>query len=352
MFCVCEERGGVSSLFIFTIAMNYDIILPSLPRIIEENETKGVYEIDGLYPGYGYTVGAVLRRVLLSSLPGAAVTTLKIEGVSHEFSTIEGVKEDVLTILLNLKQIRFRMHSDDPQHITLQVKGPKKVTAADFALPTQVEIVNPDAHIASLTTKQAVLSLEATVEKGLGYIPREMISKEKVDVGVMTLDAIMTPIRRVNYEVENMRVGDRTDYNRLRIIIETNGTITPNDALRRSVEILIRQLQAMIGFLPTVNIVQEAPSAIPADVETTELAEEQTRTEKEPGSGEDPLKIRVEDLNLSSRTLNVLSEAGIRTVGGLVKKREEDLMELGGFGKKSVQEIKRALGYFGLTLKN
>lgn len=332
--------------------MNYDVNLPSLPRIVEENETKGVYEIDGLHPGYGHTVGAILRRVFLSSLPGAAITTFKIEGVHHEFSTIEGIKEDVLTILLNLKQVRFRMHSDEPQQIILHVKGPRKVTAADFTLPTQVEIVNPDAYIASLTTKQAALSLEATVEKGLGYIPREMISKEKVDVGVMTLDAIMTPVRRVNYEVENMRVGDRTDYNRLRIIIETDGTITPNDALRRSIEILIRQLQAMIGFLPIPETAENATAPISTDDKIAEQAEEQTETEKEPESGENPLKIRVEDLNLSSRTLNVLSQAGIRTVGGLVKKREEDLMELEGFGKKSVREIKRALGYFGLTLRS
>ena len=329
--------------------MQYDIILPSPVQVIEENETRGVYEINGLHPGYGYTLGPSLRRVLLSSLPGASITSAKIAGANHEFMTLPGIKEDVLTVLLNLKQVRIKMHTDEPQQMTLSVKGQKTVTAGDFRAPTQVEIANKNTPIATLTTKDAALNIEVTVEKGLGYIPREMHSKEKVGVGVMPLDATMTPIKRVNYEVENMRVGDRTDYNKLRFHIETDGTMAPNEALRRAIEILLEQLGAVIGK-PASAAALVAPELVTEEYgATTAAPEPETALDQE---SEDPLKIRVEDLKLSSRTLNVLSSAGIRTVGGLVKKREEDLFQIEGFGKKSVEEIKRALGYFGLTLKN
>jgi len=185
---------------------DYHIALPSKPRVVSETERGGTYEIDGLYPGYGYTLGNSLRRIILSSLPGAAVTHVKLPGVAHEFSTIEGVKEDVVTLLLNIRKIRLKLLTDEPQTITLSVKGPKGVTAADLKLPGQVEILNPEQHIADVSGK-VNLEVELRAERGLGYIAKEMHQKERVEIGTIALDAIFSPIRRVNYEVENMRVG-------------------------------------------------------------------------------------------------------------------------------------------------
>jgi len=228
--------------------MEYHITLPSKPRVVSEEGLQGIYEIDSLYPGYGHTLGNSLRRIILSSLPGAAVTRVKIEGVPHEFATIDGARETVMEILLNLKRVHFVLHGDEPQVISLTAKGAGEITAKNFKCPSQVEIQNLDQHIADLSGSKASLELEATIERGLGYVPREILTNEKVDIGTIALDATFTPIRRVNYEVENMRVGDRTDFNRLRILIETNGTVAPREALERSIEIMIHQLRAIIGF--------------------------------------------------------------------------------------------------------
>lgn len=326
--------------------MQYDIILPSKPRVVSEEGNKGIYEIDGLYAGYGYTIGNALRRVLLSSLPGVAATSVKIEGISHEFSAAPGIKEDVILILLNLKQLRFKMHGDEPQIITLSVKGPKKVIAKDFNTPTQVEILNKDLVIATLTNKDAKLNLEVTVEKGLGYVPREVLKKEKIEIGTLILDALFTPIRRVNYEVENMRVGERTDYNRLRFVIETDGSISPAEALEKAIRVVTKQLEAIVGK-------EEAPfrevGKKPVVSSEEEIIEE---TEKEESKTEiEVLKTRVEDLNLPSRILNALNTAGIRTIGGLIRKKETDLLEVEGIGEKAVEQIKEALNRFGFALK-
>lgn len=322
--------------------MDYKIALPSKPRIVSEEGNKGVYEIDNLYAGYGYTLGNSLRRIILSSIPGAAITAVKIEGVPHEFSKITGIKEDVITILLNLKKIRFKLHSDEPQKAVISVRGVKNITAKDITAPSQAEILNKDEHIATLTAKDAKFNVELTIEKGLGYVPRENLHKEKVEIGTIVLDAIFTPIRRVNYEVENMRVGERTDYNRLRFFIETDGSISPSEALEKSIEIMVNHLRAITGF-KEVFIEEE----VPIEGGASETAE------KERGKIEEAevLKIRIEDLQLSSRTLNALSSAGIRTVGGLSRKKEADLLEMEGVGKKAVQEIRRALGNYGLILK-
>jgi len=227
--------------------IDYHIALPSKPRVLTETERSGTYEIDGLYPGYGYTLGNSLRRIILSSLPGAAITHVKIPGIPHEFTTLEGVKEDIVTILLNIRKIRLKLLSDEPQTITLSVKGPKAVTAADLKVPGQVEVLNPENHIVDVTSKVS-LEIEMRAERGLGYIPKEAHQKERVDIGTIALDAIFSPIRRVNYEVENMRVGDRTDFNRLRIFVETDGTIAPREALEHSIETMIHQLKAIVGF--------------------------------------------------------------------------------------------------------
>jgi DNA-directed RNA polymerase subunit alpha len=217
------------------------IPLPKAPKIIKKEKNKTTFEIEALYPGYGVTIGNALRRVLLSSLEGAAVTQMKIKGVSHEFTTIPGVLEDVVTIMLNLKQLRFKMIGEEPQRATLKIKGEKEVKGADFELPAQLELVNPDCHIATLTSKNAKLEMEILVEKGVGYLPRERKRKEKLEIGVIPVDAIFTPVKRVAMRTENMRVGERTDFDRLFLEIETDGTITPEEAFSKACEILINQ---------------------------------------------------------------------------------------------------------------
>ncbi len=320
-----------------------NIILPSKLSIISEADTKGVYEIDGLYPGYGHTLGNSLRRIILSSLSGAAITSLKIDGVDHEFATIDGVKEDVITILLRLKQVRFRLLTDEPQTVKLSVKGPKTVTAGDIEVSGQVEILNKDLYIAEVTTKSS-LSIEMTVEKGLGFVPKDVHQKEKNEVGTISVDAIFTPIRRVAYEVENMRVGDKTNHNRLRMTIETDGTITPKEALEKAIVIMVEQLQAIIGF--TV-----ANKSLPKVEEEGEVKEEEKEEKPEASEFTDILKTRIDTLNLSTRTLNALTEANIRTIGGIARKKKEDLLEIDGIGDKGIQEIKKVLGEYGITLK-
>jgi DNA-directed RNA polymerase subunit alpha len=319
--------------------LDYNITLPSKPKVLSEDGFKGSYEIESLYPGYGHTLGNSLRRIILSSLLGAAITTVKIEGVSHEFSTIEGVKEDVITILLNLKKARFKLSTMESQVVTLSVKGAKDVTAGDIKVSGQVEVLNPEQHIATLTDKNATLNIEIVVAKGFGYVSKEVHQKEKVEIGTIAVDAIFTPIRRVNYEVDNMRVGDRTDYNRLRISIETDGTISPRRALEASIEIMVNQLKSVIGFVEK------------AEVEAKEAPETKEISPKKDLADNDFLKTRVENLDLSTRTNNALSNANIRTIGGLARKTEEDLLEIDGLGDKGIQEIKRALGSHNITLK-
>ena len=317
-----------------------NVALPSKPRIVSEEEFRGIYEVDGLYPGYGHTLGNSLRRIILSSLPGAAITQVKIEGVSHEFSAIENIREDVITILLNLKRIRLSMHSDEPLTMTLKADGAGIITAGQIKTPSQIEILNPEQPIAEITTKNGSLEIEMTVEHGLGYVPREVHQKEKVDIGTIALDAVFTPIRRVNYEVENMRVGDRTDYNRLRIILETDGTISPREALEKSIEIMIHQLKSVIGFKE--DVAKETPAA------EAPVAEASTDADVDP----DVLKTRIETLDLGARTQNALEEASIRTVGGLVRKKKDDILALDGIGDKGLTEIEDVLKTLGVNLKD
>lgn len=318
---------------------DYHIALPSKPRVVSESERSGIYEIDGLYPGYGNTLGNSLRRIILSSLPGAAVTHVKIPGVAHEFSTIEGVKEDVVTILLNIRKIRFKLSTDEPQTITLSVKGPKEVTAGDLKLPGQVEVLNPEQHLAEVSGK-INFEMELRTERGLGYIPKEEHQKERVDIGTIAIDAIFSPIRRANYEVENMRVGDRTNFNRLRIVIETDGTLTPREALENSIETMIHQLKAVVGF---------------REDEARETAVETSRPVKEDKTSpvdSEMLKTRITELSLPQRVEQALDNASIRTVGGLVRKREDDLLAIEGLGQKGLQDIKRSLSNMGMTLRS
>jgi DNA-directed RNA polymerase subunit alpha len=325
--------------------MTYDVVLPSKPKIIREDKTSGVYEIDGLYPGYGHTLGNSLRRIILSSLPGTAITKVKIQGVEHEFSTIDGVKEDVITILLNLKKVRIRLDTDEPQVMNLSISGVKEVTAKSIEVPGQAEILNPELHIASLTSKDAKLSMEITVEKGLGYVSKEVLQKDRVDIGAITLDAAFTPIRKANYEVENMRVGDRTDFNRLRLSIETDGTITPREALEKSISLMIHQLKSVIGFK------EEEVVTKGAEVENTNSVSATKDSSKKVEFDNELSKTRVDTLDLSPRTIKALSNANIRTLGGLFRKKESDIMDVDGLGSKGMQEIKKLLAEYGVTLR-
>jgi len=215
------------------------IPLPNLPKIIKKENNRAIFEIEGLYPGYGITISNTFRRVLLSSLEGAAITQIKIKGVSHEFSTIPGVLEDVITIILNLKKIRFKSFAKEPQRIILKAKGEKKVKAGDFDVSSELEVKNPDAHIATITTKSTQLQIEAIVEKGTGYQSVEQRElKKQESIGMMPIDSIFTPVKRVSFNVENMRVGKRTDFDKLKIDIETDGTISPKEAFLNASEIL------------------------------------------------------------------------------------------------------------------
>ncbi len=224
------------------------IPLPLLPKVIQKTKNQAIFEIDGLYPGYGVTIGNALRRVLLSSLEGVAVTEVKIKGVAHEFSTMPGVLEDVIIILLNLKNLRFKIHDGQMQKVELKVKGEKKVMGGDFNIFPQIELANPELHIATITDKKTELDIEITIEKGIGYEPKDQRKNKKIasslparaDIKTIMLDAIFTPIKNVNFQVENMRVGERTDFDKLNLQIETDGTITPEEAFYSACEILIK----------------------------------------------------------------------------------------------------------------
>ena len=324
--------------------MDYSILLPSKPRVVLEEENKGVFEIDNLYPGYGHTLGNSLRRIILSSMLGAAITSLKIDGVSHEFTAIDGIKEDVLTIILNLKKVRFKMTSDEPQKAILKINGKNEITAGKIEHPAQLEVLNKDLYIAKLTDSKASLNVEMTVERGLGFVPKEALQKEKVEAGNIAVDAVFTPVQRVSYEVENMRYGEKTNYNRLRINIETDGTISPREALQKSIEIMIRQLQAIVEFKP-----------LPEEEEEEEVKEkkktEEKKEKKETAEYKDLMKTRIDSLDFSSRVVNALNEVSIRTLGGLSRKSEEDLVTMKGLGKKGIEEIRKVLKEYDFELK-
>lgn len=247
------------------------VSLPSQPKIIEKKDNSAIIEIESLWPGYGVTVGNALRRVLLSSLPGAAITQVKIKGVQHEFSTMPGVLEDVITVILNLKQLRFKIYSDEPQKATLTIKGEKTVKGGDFELPTQVELSNPGAHIATITDKKAEIEMEILIEKGMGYEPVEARKEKKLEIGAIALDAIFTPVKKVSYRVENMRVGERTDYDRLIMELETDGTITPEEAVSAASDILVKHF----------SLIEESfKSALSVKKEEKEMVEKKTKKAK------------------------------------------------------------------------
>lgn len=318
------------------------IPLPQRPKIILEEGHRTVFEIEALWPGYGQTIGNAIRRVLLSSLEGAAITSVKIEGAPHEFSTLPGVLEDMVELTLNLKRVRFCIHGPGPYTASLTAKGERRVTAGDIKTPSELEVVNPEQLIATLTDKKSALTMDIVVERGVGYQPVETRQKEKVEIGTIALDASFSPLRVVNYEVENMRVGERTDFNLIRFHIETDGSISPREAFTQTAKILAEQFSSLAGVFVSPAVPAAAKPA--AEPETREEVKTETFEEL-------VLKKKVEDLELSTRTMNALIAAGLRNVGALAKKTEKKLRAVEGLGDKGIIEIKKALGNLGLTLK-
>jgi len=256
------------------------IPLPSQPKIVEKKDNSAIFEIAGLYPGYGITIGNSLRRVLLSSLPGAAVTQVKIKGAQHEFSTIPGVMEDVITILLNIKQLRFKLHTDEPQKATLSIKGIKTVKASAFTMPSQLELANKDAHLATLTAKSSSLEIEILVEKGLGYEPVEARKIGKLEIGTIAVDAIFTPVRKVSYRVENMRVGEKTDFDKLILELETDGTMTPEDVFSQAADILVKHFVLLQESFKEVEKPAKEPAAVNKKVKKNPVKKHEKKTKR------------------------------------------------------------------------
>ncbi|MFH0739751.1 MAG: DNA-directed RNA polymerase subunit alpha [bacterium] len=310
------------------------IPLPSKPKISKQEGNTAFFEIEGLSPGYGVTIGNAMRRVLLSSLEGAAITQVKIKGAPHEFSALSGVLEDVIMIILNLKKINFKNYSDEAQAIFLKVKGEKEVKAKDFKLTAQLKLANPEAHIASLTKASSELEIDAVVEKGIGFVPLEKREGGKSEVGVFPMDAIFTPVRKVNSTVENMRVGKRTDFDKVILEVETNGVITPEEAFKKSSDILVSHFSLLADAFSNQDVPVTAEKA-----------------EKEEDAGDEIKKLKISDLNLADRIKNALAENNVKTVAGLIKKTEEDLKGFSGLGDKAIVDIKKALKKKGVSLK-
>jgi DNA-directed RNA polymerase subunit alpha len=324
-----------------------------VPRITTENveENRGSFVIEPLDRGFGYTFGNSLRRVLLSSLAGAAVTSVRIEGVAHEFSTIKGVKEDVTDIVLNLKGVVCRMHSDATEiEAPLVVTGPGQVTAKDIDLPSGVEVLNPDAHIATLE-KKTKLELYLTIGRGRGYRPAEENKSPDQPIGVIPIDSIFSPVRRVAYAVEQARVGQRTDFDKLTLDIETDGSIDPQAALREAAEILISHLSIFTDADRIEELRQ--PLGVTAGLDVGGPGAATAPGAGQPGRATSAMDdILIEELELGVRSYNCLKRAGIQTVGDLISKSEGELNAIPNFGKKSIDEVVETLAARGLNLRD
>jgi DNA-directed RNA polymerase subunit alpha len=321
------------------------------PQISAENvqDNRGTFTIEPLDRGFGYTFGNSLRRVLLSSLAGAAVTSVRIEGVAHEFSTIDGVKEDVTDIVLNLKEIVCRMHSEAAEiEAPLVVTGPGEVTAGDIDLPSGVEILNPETHIATLE-KKTKLEIYLTIGHGRGYTPAEDNKTPDQPIGVIPIDSIFSPVKRVAYSVEDARVGQRTDYDKLTLDIETDGSVDPQAALREAAEILIKYL-AIFSEPERVESLREASG--PVGIVGAGVGGDLGSVGGSGISGADGMDdILIEELELGVRSYNCLKRAGVQTVGDLVQKSESELSAIPNFGRKSIEEVIETLEARGLALR-
>jgi len=302
---------------------------PKIERV-EASENYGKFVIEPLERGFGQTLGNALRRVLLSSLPGAAVTSIRIEGVQHEFSTVNGVKEDVTEIILNLKRLSVRLHTDTIKTITIDKKGPCELTAADLAVDSEVDIINGDMHIASLN-EDAHLQMTLTLDKNRGYVTAERNKTQGMPIGVIPMDSIFTPIQKVNYLVEDTRVGQITDYDKLTLEIWTDGSIMPDEAISIAAKILTGHLSLFTGL--------------------TERSAAVDFNEPEDNKKEKVLEMTIEELDLSVRAYNCLKRAGINTVSELVQRNPEDMMKVRNLGKKSLEEVEQKLIGLGLGLR-
>jgi DNA-directed RNA polymerase subunit alpha len=302
-----------------------NIPLPNKVSFEELGQNKYQVVMEPLYPGYGVTIGNSLRRILLSSLPGAAVIAVRIKGVDHEFSTVQNVKEDVIEIILNLKQMRMKVHTDQPVTLHCQVKGEKVVTAGDFKSNSDVEIVNPELHLATLDNKNADFDMEVIVQAGRGYVPVEQRENEKLEIGMIAVDAIYTPVKTVNFEVKNVRVGQITNFDQLTMTLETDGTVNGKDAIDASAQILLSHF----GMFTKTSMEAEAPAPV-LDVAN----DEGVKTPEE-----DDLK----SLGLSNRSYNALIKNNITKISDLQALSHEDLLKVEGLGDKSIEEIQRLM---------
>lgn len=299
--------------------------------IVEQSEGYGKFVVEPLERGYGITLGNSLRRILLSSLPGAAVTSVKIEGVLHEFGTVPGVREDVTDIILNLKNLCLKIHSDEEKVLRVEAQTEGPVTAGDIIADADVEILNPELHLATLDSNGR-LFMEINVNKGRGYTAADKNKKGEHVIGVIPVDSIYTPVRKVNYTVENTRVGQITDYDKLTLEVWTNGSIRPDEATSLSAKILSEHLRLFIGLTETVN-----------DVEIM--------VEKEEEQKDKILEMTIEELDMSVRSYNCLKRAGINSVEELIQRNEEDMMKVRNLGKKSLEEVINKLHELGLSLR-
>ncbi|HXY85692.1 MAG TPA: DNA-directed RNA polymerase subunit alpha [Gaiellaceae bacterium] len=309
-----------------------------IPKVhsLEEDEERGVFEIEPLDRGFGYTFGNSLRRVLLSSLEGAAVTSVKIEGISHEFTTLPGVREDVTDIILNLKNLICRLYGDSPEiEVHVVKKGAGVVKASDIAAPAELEILNPDLEIAHLS-ERGKLEMTLTIGRGRGYVPAELNRGVEHTIGVIPIDSIFSPVRRVAYDVEAARVGQRTDYDKLRLDVTTDGSITPKDAIGQASEILIRQL----AIFTAIERIEQLTEGVTGEGAQPEMP-----------IAHGMENFPIEELELGVRSYNCLKRVGIETIGDLVVKTEAELAAIPNFGKKSVEEVKETLAAHGLTLR-
>ena len=297
---------------------------PTLANIEEHSATSATFVIEPLHTGYGMTLGNSLRRVLLSSIAGSAVVAFKIEGATHEFTTVPGIKEDVVDIMLNLKQVRFRSAVDEPVQVRLEKKGAGVVTAADIKTTADVEVVTPDAVIATIDDPKANLVIDIVIDSGRGYRTVEESSEKRIHSDMIAVDALFSPVARVRYKVENTRVGQTTDLDKLILTVDTDGSITPKDAFEEAAAILINQYTALAGS----TRVEAAPSVGSKHLDA---------------DGGSELMTPIEDLNLSARTTNALINNDIRTINDLVTLSDTELRELKGFGSKALDEVKEKL---------
>ncbi len=303
------------------------------PRIecLDMADKYGRFVVEPLERGYGITLGNSLRRILLSSLPGAAVTSVKIEGVLHEFSTIPGVVEDTTEIILNIKSLALKLYTDEAKVIRIEATGEGAVTAADIITDADIEILNPDLHLATVS-KGGRLVIEMTVEKGRGYVSAEKNKREDQPIGIIPIDSLFSPVHKVNYQVENTRVGQVTDYDKLTLEVWTNGSIAPDEAVSAAARILIEHLRLFLGL-------------------TERVGDEVTMIEKEEEDIDRVVEMSIEELDLSVRSYNCLKRAGINTVGELLQRTEEDMMKVRNLGKKSLEEVTQKLDEMGLSLR-